>query len=124
MSEDFGPTFITVTDEDGKEVVLEFIDALEYNGQVYQAFFPAETEDEEEDPDSGLIILKVIHENGEDLLSTLDTEEELEAVYEQFMEILFADEEEYTEKRIPRRQLLHIPCGRNLTRGNGALQDD
>jgi len=94
MSEDFGPTFITVTDEDGKEVVLEFIDALEYNGQVYQAFFPAETEDEEEDPDSGLIILKVIHENGEDLLSTLDTEEELETVYEQFMEILFADEEE------------------------------
>ena len=32
MSEDFGPTFITVTDEDGKEIVLEFVDALEYNG--------------------------------------------------------------------------------------------
>lgn len=44
MSEDFGPTFITVTDEDGKELVLEFVDALEYNGQMYQAFFPAETE--------------------------------------------------------------------------------
>ena len=93
MSEDFGPTFITVTDEDGKEIVLEFVDALEHNGQVYQAFFPAETEDEEEDPDSGLVILKVIHEDGEDLLSTLDTEEELEAVYELFMELLFADEE-------------------------------
>ena len=93
MSEDFGPTFITVTDEDGKEIVLEFLDALEHNGQMYQAFFPAETEDEEEDPDSGLVILKVIHEDGEDLLSTLDTEEELEAVYELFMELLFADEE-------------------------------
>ena len=93
MSEDFGPTFITVTDEDGKEIVLEFVDALEHNGQVYQAFFPAETEDEEEDPDSGLVILKVIREDGEDLLSTLDTEEELEAVYELFMELLFADEE-------------------------------
>lgn len=93
MSEDFGPTFITVTDEDGKEIVLEFVDALEHNGQMYQAFFPAETEDEEEDPDSGLVILKVIHEDGEDLLSTLDTEEELEAVYELFMELLFADEE-------------------------------
>lgn len=93
MSEDFGPTFITVTDEDGKEIVLEFIDALEHNGQMYQAFFPAETEDEEEDPDSGLVILKVIHEDGEDLLSTLDSEEELEAVYELFMELLFADEE-------------------------------
>ena len=95
MSEEFGPTFITVTDEDGKELVLEFVDALEYNGQMYQAFFPAETEGEDEDdPDNGLVILKVIHEDGEDLLSTLDSDEELEAVYEQFMELLFDDEEE------------------------------
>ena len=94
MSEDFGPTFITVTDEDGKEIVLEFVDALEYNGQMYQAFFPAETEGEEGDPDAGLVILKTIHENGEDLLSTLDSDEELEAVYEQFMELLFSDEED------------------------------
>ena len=93
MSEDFGPTFITVTDEDGTEIVLEFVDALEHNGQMYQAFFPAETEDEEEDPDSGLVILKVIHEDGEDLLSTLDSEEELDTVYNLFMENLFSDEE-------------------------------
>ena len=94
MSEDFGPTFITVTDEDGKEIVLEFVDALEHNGQMYQAFFPAEVEDEEEDPDNGLVILKIIHENGEDLLSTLDSEEELDAVFELFMENLFNDEED------------------------------
>lgn len=95
MSEDFGPTFITVTDEDGKELVLEFVDALEYNGQMYQAFFPVETEGEnEDDPDNGLVILKVIHEDGEDLLSTLDSDEELEAVYEQFMELLFDEDEE------------------------------
>lgn len=95
MSEDFGPTFITVTDEDGKELILEFVDALEYNGQMYQAFSPAETEGEnEDDPDNGLVILKVIHEDGEDLLSTLDSDEELEAVYEQFMELLFDEDEE------------------------------
>ena len=95
MSEDFGPTFITVTDEDGKEIVLEFVDALEYNGQTCQAFFPAETEGEDEDdPDNGLVILKVIHEDGEDLLSTLDSDEELDAVYDLFMESLFSDEEE------------------------------
>jgi len=93
MSEDFGPTFITVTDEDGREIVLEFVDALEHEGCVYQAFFPAETEGEEEDPDAGLVILKVIHEDGEDLLSTLDSEEEAEKVYELFMENLFDDEE-------------------------------
>ena len=95
MSEDFGPTFITVTDEDGKEIVLEFVESLEYNGQTYQAFFPAETEGEDEDdPDNGLVILKTIHEDGEDLLSTLDSDEELDAVYDLFMESLFSDEEE------------------------------
>ena len=93
MSEEFGPTFITVTDEDGKELVLEFVDALEYNGTLYQAFFPAETEGEEEDPDTGLVILKVLHEDGEDILSTLDSDEELERVYDLFMENLFDDEE-------------------------------
>ena len=92
MSEDFGPTFLTVTDDNGNEVVLEFVDALEHNGQMYQAFFPAETEGEEENPDSGLVILKVIHEDGEDLLSTLDSDEELETVYNLFMESLFDEE--------------------------------
>ena len=93
MSEDFGPTFLTVTDEDGQELVLEFLDAVEYNGQIYQAFFPAETEGEEEDPDVGLVILKVLHEDGEDILSTLDSDEELNTVYELFMESLFDGEE-------------------------------
>ena len=94
MSDEFGPTFITVTDEDGNEIALEFIDALEYNGQMYQAVFPAETEDNEDDPDNGLVILKVIHEDGEDLLSTLDSDEELEAVYDLFMENLFQEDSE------------------------------
>ena len=94
MSEDFGPTFITLTDDDGNEHVLEFVDMLEYNGQTYQAFFPAETEGEDEDdPDNALVILKVIHENGEDLLSPLDSDEELDAVYDLFVESLFDEDE-------------------------------
>ena len=94
MADEYGPTFITVTDEDGKEIVLEFVDALEYNGQQYQAFFPAETECEYDDnPDNGLVILKFLHEDGEDLLSTLDSDEELDAVYDLFMESLFDEEE-------------------------------
>ena len=94
MAEEYGPTFITVTDEDGREIVLEFIDALEYNGQQYQAFFPAETEGEDEDdPDNGLVILKVIEEDGEELLSTLDSDEELDAVYDLFMESLFDEDD-------------------------------
>ena len=95
MSEEFGPTFVTATDDDGQELTLEFVAALELNGTEYQAYFPTESEDEdEENPDNGLIILKVLHEDGEDLLSTCDTEEELEAAYDAFMEELFDDEEE------------------------------
>ena len=95
MSESFGPDFITLTDEDGNEVELEFLDTLEHNGQTYMAFFPAVEEGADEDSeDYGLVILKVVEENGEERLSTLDSDEELDMVYDRFMEELFQDEEE------------------------------
>lgn len=96
MSEEFGPDFITVTDEDGNDIELELLDVLEHKGQTYMAFFPAVPEDEtdEDSEDYGMVILKSIHENGEELLSTLDSEEELTEVYELFMAELFEDEEE------------------------------
>ena len=95
MSEEFGPDFITVTDEDGNDFELEHLDTLEYNNEVYMAFFPAVEEDADEDSDEyGMVILKSIEENGEELLSTLDSDEELNEVYDLFMERLFEDEEE------------------------------
>ena len=99
MSEEFGPDFITITDEDGNEFELEHLDTLEYNGQTYMAFFPAvedgkDVEEVDLDEEYGLIIMKVVEVDGEEQLSTLDSDEELEMVYQQFMEQLFADEEE------------------------------
>ena len=94
MSESFGPDFITITDEDGNEIELEFLDTLEYQGQTYMAFFPTVEEGADEDSeDYGLIILKVLKEDGEDILSTLDSDEELDAVYDRFMEELFQEED-------------------------------
>ena len=93
MSEDFGPNFITLTDEDGNEFELEYIDALELDGQTYMAFFPA-VEDEGAEEDLGLVILKSIMVDGEEQLSTLDSDEELDRVYDLFMEQLMEDEEE------------------------------
>lgn len=96
MSEDFGPNFITLTDEDGNDIELEYVDAIEVDGQTYMAFFP--TVDDEADEaaaeDFGLVILKSVTENGEELLSTLDSDEELNKVYDLFMEQLMADEDE------------------------------
>ena len=95
MSEEFGPNFITLTDEDGNEVELEYVDAIEVDGQTYMAFFP--TVDDEADEaaaeEFGLVILKSITENGEELLSTLDSDEELNRVYDLFMEQLMDNED-------------------------------
>ena len=103
MEEIFGPDFITVTDEDGNDFELELVDTLEHKGITYYAMFPAVEEDEAtgepkdvdaDDEEYGLVIMKGIEENGEELLSTLDSDEELDEVYELFMERFFADEEE------------------------------
>ena len=92
MSEEYGPDFITVTDDDGNEFELEHLGTLELNGTVYMSFVPADMD--EEDEDFGLILLKVVEKDGEDLLADIDTEDELHEVYEQFMAVLFEDEEE------------------------------
>lgn len=95
MSEEYGPDFITVTDEEGNDIELELVDALEHKGTTYMAFFPAVLEEDAEDSDEyGMVILKSIEENGEELLSTPDTDEELNEVYDRFMEQLFAEEED------------------------------
>ncbi|HIS51724.1 MAG TPA: DUF1292 domain-containing protein [Candidatus Onthomonas avicola] len=99
MSEEFESTFITLTDEEGNEIELEYLDTVEYNGAVYMSFFPTIPEGEEEsavdDEDYGLIILKVISDNGEEEeLVTIEDEAELNAVYDLFMETLFEEEDE------------------------------
>ena len=92
MSEEYGPDFITLTDDEGNEFEVEHLDTLEYNGTVYMAFVPADMD--EEDEDFGLILLKVVEKDGEELLADIDDENELNAVYEQFMDVLFQDEDE------------------------------
>ena len=92
MSEEYGPDFITLTDDEGNEFEMEHLGTLEYNGTVYMSFVPADMDEEHED--FGLILLKVIEKDGEELLADIDDEDELNAVYEQFMEVLFEDEDE------------------------------
>ena len=94
MSEDFGANFITLTDDEGNEFELEYVDALEKDGQTYMAFFPVVAEgDDPESDEYGLVILKSVMVDGEEMLSTLDNEEEAEKVYDLFMEQLLEDEE-------------------------------
>ena len=96
MNYEFGPNFVTLTDDEGNDIELEYVDALEHNGTTYMAFFPVveeDSEDEENEEEYGLVILKSQMENGEEFLVTIDDEEEIDKVYDLFMEQILSDEE-------------------------------
>ena len=96
MNDEFGPNFVTLTDDEGNAIELEYVDALEHNGTTYMAFFPVveeDSEDEENEEEYGLVILKSQMENGEEFLVTIDDEEEIDKVYDLFMEQILSDEE-------------------------------
>ena len=91
MSDEYGSDYISISDEDGNEFELELLDAFEHKGTYYHAFIPAGGGSDEDDLE--IIILKSVEENGEEVLSTVDTDEELEEVYAIFMERLYELEE-------------------------------
>lgn len=92
MSEEYGSDFISVTDEDGNEFELEHLGTLEHNDITYMAFVPADMDEENED--YGMIILQVVTVDGEELLADVDDAALLNQVYDQFMEELFAEDDE------------------------------
>ena len=96
MNDEFGPNFVTLTDDEGNDIELQYVDALEHNGTTYMAFFPVveeDSEDEENEEEYGLVILKSQMENGEEFLVTIDDEEEIDKVYDLLMEQILSYEE-------------------------------
>lgn len=91
MADNFGSDFITIVDEDGTEYELEVLSTLEYNGETYMAVVPAGSGDEEE---LEVSILKTVEEDGESILTAIEDEAELDAVYDLIMDSLYEEEEE------------------------------
>jgi len=93
MSEAYGGDYITIVDDDGQEFELEVLDSIDYKGETYVAFLPADMD--ENNPDYGMIILRSqLDKDGEELFESVDDEEELNEVYEHFMTVLFDEDEE------------------------------
>ena len=92
MGEAFGSDYLTIEDEDGNEFELEVLDEFELDGQSYLAALPADMD--EDDPDFGIVLLKIIEENGEELFGSIDDDDELDKVYDYYMQEVFADEDE------------------------------
>ena len=81
---------LTLTDEDGVEMHFTLLDRCELDGNEYLALMPLEDNEAEE-----CIILKIdTDENGEELLVTIDEDEEYDRVADYFEDELF-DEIDY-----------------------------
>jgi len=94
MSNEFGSDFVTISDDEGNDFVLEHLDTIEVDNTFYMAFLP--TDISEDNEDYGLVILKVIEEDGEEILVSVDDDDLLENIYERFIE-RFSDEDEENE---------------------------
>ena len=92
MADQYGSDFITIVDEDGVEYELEVLTTLEWNGSSYMAVIPAgENKDEFE---LEVSILKSVEEDGESILTAIEDDAELQAVYDLIMDSLYEEEDD------------------------------
>lgn len=91
---EFDPeNIVDLVDDEGNEVRFEHLMTLEHKGGVYICLAPAEPmEDVAEDE---LVIMRILQDaDGNDFYSTIESEAELNEVFEKYLEIAEADEEE------------------------------
>ena len=96
MSEYYGDNYISITDEDGKEYELEVLAELDFEGSHYLALIPADADENAEDLE--VSILKSEQENGDEILVTIDDDDELERVYNALMDMVYEEEDEAEEE--------------------------
>lgn len=78
----------TLTDEDGNEVQFELVGACEFKGTQYYAMIPVEDSGKENEEYCEYVILKAVVENGEEILVTIDDDDEFDDVADYFDDIL------------------------------------
>ena len=85
MSEEYGNDIISLMDEEGNETEYDMIDAVELDGQTYVALLPLyENPEDIVEEDYQVVILKMVEEDGEEILLTINDEAEFDAVWQAF----------------------------------------
>ena len=87
--------YITLTDEDGNDINFEVIAQCEKNDNTYFAMIPVEDDKKENENDiCEYIVLKLVEEDGEEVLVTVDDDDELDDIADYFDD-LFSQEIDY-----------------------------
>lgn len=86
---------VVLIDENGEEVEFEHLDTIEMNGSEYVVLLPMEEDSSNSDDTDEVVILKIEHaEDGEDSFVSVEDDEELDSVFEEFKARLEEDYEE------------------------------
>ncbi len=89
---------VVLIDENGEEVEFEHIDTIEMNDNEYVVLAPLDEDQDDDREEEEIIILKVEHnENGEDSFVTIEDDDELDEVFNEFqtrMEEEFGSDDE------------------------------
>ena len=75
-------TLITLTDEDGNDVICRVLDFIEYDGKEYAIFFPVE----DEDGDVIILMVEPGENEDEETLVSVEDDKTIEAVFNIFKE--------------------------------------
>lgn len=88
-NQEYNPDIYTLVDEEGVEQTFELLDVMELEGERYFALIPYyESTDELLDDDGDLIVLKSQMDGDEELMVSIDDEEEFQRVGNIFLEKL------------------------------------
>ncbi|MBO5415787.1 MAG: DUF1292 domain-containing protein [Clostridia bacterium] len=86
--------YFTLTDEDGNELEFEVIGECERDGEKYFAMIPVDDDENSDGDICEYVILKLAVEDGEEVLVTVDDDDELDDVADYFDD-LFSSEIDY-----------------------------
>ena len=82
-NEIYDPEIYTLTDDDGNELNFALLATLEQDGAVYKALIPV-AENGEETSDEYVILKVGVDEDGEDVLETIEDDEEFDRIADIF----------------------------------------
>ena len=82
-NEIYDPEIYTLTDDDGNELNFALLATLEQDGAVYKALIPVD-ENGEETSDEYVILKVGVDEDGEDVLETIEDDEEFDRIADIF----------------------------------------
>ena len=77
---EYTPELFELVDDEGNKKTFELIDAAELNGEQYFCMVPSVEDENFLEEDCDIVILKTIEEEGEEILASIDDDDEFERV--------------------------------------------